>query len=388
MTVSSRTPAIGIASLVVFGALATGCSSDPDSDFPSDDELVAITGLRKVRTLPRVPSNRYADDADAAMFGQRVFAETRFSPCGLACIDCHQPPTYAAAVQRALACGGNLTRRNPKSLLNVGFDDWLYWDGRKDSLWAHPEFPLLNPLEMQSTPAIIRAVFESADYSGSYQQVFGVRPADEPDDYRLIANLGKSVEAYLRRVTVRVDAPFDDDLDRFVAAARGGNAKSDPMWRGLLVFVRKGRCIACHKGPLLTDGAFHNLGVREDVAEDHGRREGIQYLRDDPLKQTSIYSDERTLGRAKLEAALALPDSETDGTFRTPTLRNLTLTAPYLHTGALRLLEDVIEFYARGGDPEGTFSGRRAESIRPFALSADEKKALLDLLTSLTAPER
>jgi len=370
--------------VVMAAAGVSGCNSDPDADFPTDAELVLISGLKKVRTYPRVTSNKYASDAAAAALGAEWFAERGFSPCNLTCSDCHPPPTFVfSGPARGRGCTGE-TKRNIKSLTNVGFVGWLYWDGRKDSLWAHASFPLVNAIEMESTPAIVRQVFTDK-YADRYAALFGKRPDEETDDNRILANFGKAIEAYLRRDSMHVDAPFDDRLDRFIAAARDGNPKSSDFYDPMLAFVRKGRCIICHKGPMLSDGDFHNLGVRETVEEDLGRKLGIDLLRSDPLTQVSVYSDDTTSGAARLQNALALPDSETVGVFRTPSLRNVELSAPYLHTGALKTLEEVVDFYDRGGDPDG-FSGKRAETIIPLRLSAKHKAALVELMKSLTAP--
>jgi cytochrome c peroxidase len=374
------------AALLLAACLVAGCPADPDGDFPTEEELNLISGLRKVRTNPRVPSNKYADDAAAAALGAEWFAERAFSPCNLTCRDCHPPPDFVfAGPERGRGCTGD-TKRNIKSLSNVAFVNWFYWDGRKDSLWSHASFPLLNEIEMNSTPALVRQVMVN-QYSDAYAAVFGKRPEDESDDNRLLANFGKAIEAYLRRDTLRVDAPFDDRLDRFVAAARAGNPKSSDFYDGMLAFVRKGRCILCHRGPMLSDGDFHNIGVSEPISEDTGHRFGLELLRADPLTQISIYSDDRNSGSGRLAKALALTDDETVGFFRTPSLRNIELSPPYLHTGMLKTLEEVVDFYDRGGDPSG-FVGKRADTIIPLHLTEKDKAALVDLMKSLTAPPR
>jgi cytochrome c peroxidase len=280
-------------------------------------------------------------------------------------------------------CNGAVARSVP-TLLNVAFNDWFYWDGRKDSLWAHPIFPLLNTVEFAADRDAVKARMQSM-YASDYSAAFGIQPKDEPDRDRVIANFGKAMEAFLR-TKIKVDAPFDSDLDRFVAAARAGTAASDPLYLGIKTFIRKGKCIICHKGPMLSDGAFHNLGLMQSPI-DHGHKGGIQILDGDEFKGDSIYSDDQTSGKNKLASLQSLTDEELDGAFKTPTLRNVALTAPYMHTGAHQTLDEVIDFYDRGGDPEGTFAGKRAMTISKIGLSADEKAALKNLLMSLTGSE-
>jgi cytochrome c peroxidase len=370
----------------LFPWLALGCNSDP-APFPSADELSAIQSLRKIHIPPSESTNAFADSAAAAALGEQLFNDAGFSSCGdRACAQCHPPPSYTIALPLAGGCNGTTTR-NVISLLNVPFNDWFYWDGRKDSLWAHPLFPLLDHIEMDATPTLVRQRLTST-YAQAYAEAFGSSPADEADDNRLLANFGKAIDAFLRRATVRVDAPFDDALDRFLTVAQAGRAASDPLYPGLQVFVRAGHCIICHKGPMLSDGSFHNIGVRQAVPIDHGRRDGLRLLDADIWNGASIYSDDRESGAAKLSTPNALSDAELDGLFKTASLRNIALTAPYMHTGQLATLRDVIEFYNRGGDPVGSFPGTRAVTIVPLHLSEPQKEALEQLLMSLTGREQ
>jgi len=187
-----------------------------------------------------------------------------------------------------------------------------------------------------------------------------------------------------------VDAPFDRDVLRFIAAAEAGpeQAEADPAYLGLKTFFRKGQCIACHKGPMLSDDQFHNIGVKDGSGGKEGVRAALGDLLDWPFNASGAYSDRRTgteAGRLqRLRADLAQKPESFVGAFKTPTLRNVTLTAPYMHTGELATLEDVIELYNKGGDSTGSFVGVVTETIKPLELTAAEKKALVDLLESMT----
>lgn len=364
-------------------ACCASCASEPP--FPSDAELNQLRDLFKISTAPASTTNRFADSTAAAALGRQLFSDPGFSECRvIACVSCHAPPTFAPSTRFAVGCNGQ-TPRNAPTLLNAGFRNWFYWDGRKDTLWSHAIFPLLNSIEMHAEPQQVKTVMQSS-YAAPYQALFGVAPSSEPDVQRVMANFGKAIEAYLRTL-VQVNAPFDDDLQRFVAVAQQGSAEKDPAYLGLKTFIRTGRCVICHKGPMLSDGAFHNLGVREEGPVDHGRRDGIDMVRADPFNGAGAYSDDAASGQARLAALATLPPADIDGAFKTPSLRNVALTAPYMHNGIYASLAEVVDFYDRGGDPIGTFAGTRAVTLTKIGLTGAEKQALVDLLTSLTGRE-
>lgn len=365
------------------------CGEPP---FPSTSELDHLNGLLKLRTPPPSPTNQYADDEAAAALGQSLFHDASLSSCdAVACSNCHPMPTLASTQELNGGCFGRTTRNAP-TLWNAAFRRWFYWDGQKDSLWAHAELPLTRDSEMASTPAELQGKLQMK-YAAPYAAIFGGEPSGHSPD-RVVANFGKAMEAYLRTL-VRVDAPFDDELALFIRAAKQDIAANEerrvresPLFLGLRTFIRKGRCIACHKGPFLTDETFHNLGVDTHGQVDRGRAEGIERVRGDLFNAAGEFSDDPERGRIKLEGIDSdLPPEGAEGAFKTPTLRNVALSAPYMHTGKLATLDEVIEFYDRGGDPEGTFAGKRAETIIPLNLTDEEKQALRELLESLTGRE-
>lgn len=366
-----------------------GCGEPP---FPNSGELQQLSGLLKLRRPPPSPTNRHADDPTAAALGQRLFSDTSLSSCdAIACSNCHPMPGLVNGQELNGGCFGNTTRNAP-TLWNVAFRRWFYWDGQKDSLWAHAALPLTRESEMASTPEQLQVQLQGK-YATEYQQIFGSDPnAHTPN--RVVANFGKAIEAYLRTL-VRVDAPFDDELARFIESAKADIASDEekrvresPLYLGLKTFLRKGRCIACHKGPMLSDEDFHNLGVDTHGVEDVGRQHGITLVRADPFNGAGEFSDDPKQGAIKLDRLeVDLLREGAAGAFKTPSLRNVALSAPYMHTGRLRTLEEVIDFYDRGGDPQGTFAGKRASTIIPLKLTDEEKVALRELLESLTGRE-
>jgi cytochrome c peroxidase len=201
--------------------------------------------------------------------------------------------------------------------------------------------------------------------------------------------VGKVLAAYERDL-MRVEAPFDVDVRRFLAAVDAGTAQSDPAYLGLKTFVRKGQCIVCHKGPSLTDELFHNVGLQDKGPGAGGQWAVLQSLLDWEFNAAGRYSDDRSGADARRLTTLRTQakQEELEGAFRTPSLRNVALTAPYMHTGAQATLEEVVDFYNEGGDPDGTFTGKRTVSIVALDLTDEEKRALVELLKSLTGTPR
>ena len=152
--------------------------------------------------------------------------------------------------------------------------------------------------------------------------------------------------------------------------------------RGLKIFIGKGVCILCHDNPNFTDNDFHNLGVPQGrLPEDTGRYDGIKQLLDNPFNGGGIYSDDPEVPQRILD--FLEPTQQHKGQFKTPTLRNVELTAPYFHTGDFPTLESIIEFNNAGGVPSG-FVGIREGTLEPLNLSEQEAKDLVEFLLTLT----
>ena len=199
--------------------------------------------------------------------------------------------------------------------------------------------------------------------------------ADQHTVSTIFANIGKAIEAYERRLISR-NAPFD----RFVAG--DSEAISVEAKRGLKTFIGKGVCILCHDTPTFTDNDFHNLGVPQGaLPEDTGRYAGISLLLADPFNGGGTYSDDTAVATRILN--FLEPIQQHQGEFKTPTLRNVALTAPYFHTGEFPTLESVIEFNNVGGTG-GNFVGQREGTLEPLGLSKQEIADLIAFLETLT----
>ncbi|WP_426755822.1 cytochrome-c peroxidase [Myxococcus sp. Y35] len=366
---------------------ASGMACESEEAFPNLDELDQLRSLHSLgRTPPKDSTNRVDGVARAEALGDLLFHDTGLSRCGtVSCASCHGGEGLTVSTAKAEGCDGHLSERNPPTLLNVAYNRWFMWDGRADRLWSQAILPLLNPVEMNADAQVVRArLLAESTYATEYQALFGKTPADETDS-ALLANVGKVMAAY-QRTLVRIDAPFDTDVRRFIAAAEAGQAEADPAYLGLKTFLRKGQCIVCHKGPALTDDLFHNIGVEDDSPGAGGQWSVLEPLLDWEFNAASLHSDAPTgTIAARLQTLRAQADRETlEGAFRTPSLRNLTLTAPYMHTGEQATLEEVIDFYNEGGGAPGTFVGKKTVTMVPLNLSNEEKRALVTLLQSMT----
>jgi len=334
---------------------------------------------------PPDPTNKFADDPAAAALGKRLFFEKRFSSNGaIACATCHDP-AKSFADGKSLSEGIAQGTRHVPTLLNAAYQRWLFWDGRSDSLWSQALHPLESPSEMGGDRATIaKVIAEDTELRAGYQSVFGAMPADGADVDRTFANVGKALEAYERGLT-----SGDSEFDRFAAALRSGDAEGEKRYpeaakRGLALFAGKANCRLCHAGPLFSDGEFHNIGVPpldKKPPRDPGRLTGIDEVRKDPFNATGRLSDDPRGERAAELASLART-SEMWGEFRTPTLRNVARTAPYMHQGQYATLRDVLKYYST---LEGTVpAGHHGEQvIKPLHLADGEIDDLIAFLETL-----
>ncbi|MFZ1376706.1 MAG: cytochrome c peroxidase [Geothrix sp.] len=273
--------------------------------------------------------------------GAQLFFDSRLSLDGTrSCASCHDP-TKAWANHDRTDTGvlGRVGARNSGTVLDAARMEYQFWDGRAASLEAQAWGPILNPLEMGETVAGVLAKLKAIpEYRAQFRAVFrsGVTQA----------GVAQALAAF-ERTLMSGPSPYD----RFQRGER--RALSEAARRGLDLFEGKARCFRCHNGPALSNQGFANLGV------------GMGRPNPDP-------------GREAVTG-----DPEDRGRFKTPGLRNVALTWPYFHDGSAASLEEVIDFYDRGGEPNGNLDPR----IRPLGLTPGEKrdlKAFLEALTGMT----
>jgi cytochrome c peroxidase len=202
---------------------------------------------------------------------------------------------------------------------------------------------------------------------------------DQATVNRIMTNLGKALQAYLRQLTSR-NAPFD----QYVAGNH--NAISTQAKQGLQLFVGKAACVTCHTGPFFSDNKFHNTGVPQNMggphapATDPGRFAVVPGVLANPFNTNGAYSDDTSTGKL---AGVAQTSSET-GQFRTKDLRQVAMVGPYMHAGQFATLDEVLAFYNKGGGDASTFSGTKDPLIVPLNLTSDEQAAIVEFLKTLT----
>ncbi len=313
--------------------------------------LLALTALLPVTALhaadPRPlatpdpatipwPGGVPASDAEI-LLGKTLFFDPRLSRNRTqSCASCHNPALgLGDGVALGTGAEGNRLGRNTPPLYNLAWNTAFFWDGRAPSLEAQALNPIESNAEMNiPLPMLVERLSGIEGYRPLFRDAFG-------DDTVDAARIGRALAAFERTLVSR-NSPFD----RFLAGDT--NAMSEAAQRGLKLFRGAAWCSVCHDGPNLTDSAFHNIGVRGN----------------DPGRQ-----------------AIA-PGHRMQGAFKTPGLRNVALTAPYMHDGSVATLEDVMKFYNRGGDDHR----RRDPLVRELDLSKRDIADLVEFMKALTDP--
>lgn len=378
-----------------------------------DLRILQSLSLAELGPVPPSPSNRVADSQRAVALGKDLFFDTSLSLDGsLSCASCHQPDK-AYTDGRALAEGVGRTARNTPTLYGAAYLDWLYWDGRRDSLWSQALIPFEAPSEMgASRVSVVRHVLTDPEYRKAYQALFGAPPKLDWDNlpeqatpigemekqnawYRLsrpvqrkintaFANIGKTLEAFQRTLH-----PPETRFDRFVSALSQGNMDqaselaTDQELAGIKLYTddQRTQCLRCHNGPLLSNGGFHNIGTGQFSGEnmDFGRVFGLQAVLMDEFNCLGDYSDASADQCDALNHVSQDAHQSLHGAFKTPALRYLGQTGPYFHDGRFRTLEAVIDYYQ---DPPDSGPNGMHE-LQDLDLTEKEKNALVAFLKML-----
>ena len=326
----------------------------------------------------RDPSNRVSGKREAIAFGEKLFFEPRISGTGsVLCATCHVP-FRAFQDGRPRGFGLQEVDRNTPSVVNTRFSRWYGWDGGHDSLWSQSVRPLLDPREMSASPAHVAGVVRKL-FSVEYASAFG-RPVPGEDE-EVLVDVGKALAAF-QETLVSGRTPFDEFRD---GLQKGNQASSYPAaaQRGLKIFIGKGNCTACHFGPHFTNGEFADTGVPFFVGRgsvDPGRHTGIRKLKENPHNLLGRYSDDPARGTATGTRHVEL-QHRNFGEFRVPGLRNVALTAPYMHNGSLATLRDVVKHYSELNEERLHADGERV--LRPLKLTQAEIDDLVAFLESL-----
>jgi len=349
--------------------------------------VFAQAGADKMLGLPEVPVP--ADNPqtpDKIALGEKLFNDKRFSTTGeVSCATCHDakkgftdsPLRVSEGIEKKTGT------RNAPTVINSAYFDLLFWDGRSPSLEDQSQHPFVNPVEMglKDHEPILRIVRADSDYKKSFQKVFG-----KSGDAVTMKEVMQAIASFERTI-VAGDSPFDHWY------FKGENTLTDQQKRGFDLFVNKGRCVSCHvveqTTALFTDNRFHNIGVGiNNIQSDIDSLAGEFLHAKATLAEVDVkvLTDPKTSEIGRFAITRGFDDL---GSFKTSTLRNIAVTAPYMHDGSLKTLRDVVVHYNNGGvtkegDPVNDFlSG----GIRPLNLTDAEIDDLVAFLESLTSPE-
>ncbi len=377
-------PVVGLAGLSIAICLLSGIAAPALAlDFTAGEKRRILRhGPWPPASLPD-PSNRVSGKPAAIAFGQSLFFDPRLSSSGaVSCATCHKPDrAWTDGLPRSR--GQRIVDRNAPSLFNLRFNRWFGWDGGRDSLWAQNLRPLLDAREMGVGPGgAARLVRSDERLSCGYQSAFGEAPG--ADDERIFVDLGKALAAFLEtEVTGRT--PFDDFRDALARGDAAGQARYPAAaLSGLRLFVGRGNCAFCHFGPAFTNGEFADAGVKHFVEPgrvDSGRHGGIRKLRASPYTLLGRFNDDAERSTAA-KTRYVRPRQSNFGEFRVPGLRNVVLTAPYMHAGSLATLADVVDHYSTIDEERLHAGGERI--LRRLDLSARERADLVAFLETLT----
>lgn len=404
--------------------LLQGCDNNKDDSkiyefTPADVTFLQSLNLSALPPLPSAPDNRVADDLAAATFGKALFFDGRLSRSNsIACATCHQPEKFFTD-GLALSVASGVSTRSAPSLFGAAYSPWQYWDGRKDSLWSQALAPIEHPAEQNLSRAeFVTRIIEF--YNEEYEAVFG--PIDpllrkmsakltasplgdskaqaqwdalsKPQQRainQVFANAGKALMAFQRRIRLE-PARFD----RFVSELAENNLRearrilTPSEVKGLRLFSGKANCISCHNGPWFTNFEFHNIGAPEPnkKAVDMGRHGGVASLASDEFTCLSQWSDAQQSDCEELQF-LKREGMELVGAFKTPTLRNIAATAPYMQAGQFKDLKAVLDHYNLPNPPfydREQHPSRPHFDIMPLALTEEEMDDIIAFLGTLTSP--
>lgn len=368
--------------------------------------------LAALPPLPTAADNAMADDPRAAALGQQLFFDTRLSANGkVACATCHQPGKYFTdGLPRSQALG--TTKRNAPTILGASHSPWMFWDGRKDSLWSQA----LEPLQDANEHGLNRldlALSLHRHYLHEFKQIFSnnndwallqtvingalkankLTPQQQAAVDRIISQAGKAIMAYERKLKL-LPARFDRFVEQLLQDSTNHQQLSSLMnadeVAGMRLFMGSANCASCHNGPLFTNYEFHNIGAPEPNIEqvDLGRYDGIKALLNDTFTCLSEHSDAGENDCQEMRF-LKKQGRELIGAFKTPTLRNVAHTGPYMQAGQFATLEQVLAHYNNPVPPyfdPQQHPSRPHFDIMPLKLDEIQLRQLIAFLHTLSSP--
>ncbi len=323
----------------------------------------AFAGNLEPFTMVPVPAQN-PQTPEKIELGRKLFFDRRLSGDGtMSCATCHDPEkAYTDGLALSLSYPTTRNWRNAPTLMNVALQKYLFHDGRALTLEEQALFPMMSAFEMNRNLDFLEEVIRTApEYVDAFQKVFGGEPTRE--------RIAMAVAAF-ERTLVSLNTP----LDRYLKGDK--SALSDDAKKGMAIFVEKGKCIDCHFGYGLSDDRFHALNVPEspELQADPRIAATRRYV-------AKVYRYEEYRSLTEDPGRYLITKNRKDWkAFRTPSLLEISRTAPYMHNGVFTTLDDVIEFFDKGG-------GRGNIALRPLHLSDTEKNNLKTFLVEALAGE-
>ncbi len=318
-----------VAALIGFGAIEIKAQSEKF-------ELKFPLGLEP--DMYQIPDNNPLTPEKIEL-GKMLYFEKRLSKDGtVSCATCHDPKKgFTDQSTFSTGINGQKGTRNSPTVINAGYNLFQFWDGRAPSLEEQAKGPIENPVEMGNThTAVVGNIQKIEGYKPYFKSAFG-------DDSVTIDRIAQAIASFERTI-LSGNSAWDRHTQNKDQTALSESAK-----RGLVLFEGKARCTQCHVGFNLSDGVFHNIGV-------------------------GMKAEKPDLGRFEQSK-----QEKDKGAFKTPILRDLLKTAPYMHDGSVKTLEEVIDLYNRGGEPNQWLDPK----MKPLDLTKDESADLLEFLKSL-----
>lgn len=295
--------------------------------------------------VPPAPADNKPTPERVAL-GKALFFDTRLSSDGnLSCAGCHNPMFgWSDGLPTGKGHKSKLLGRASPTVINAAYNSIQMWDGRKASL----EDQAMGPMESMDEMAMdLSVLFKWLEAEPAYKEMFAKAYPGEAIDRK---STSKAIASFERTV-ISNNSPFD----RWLRGDKKAMTKQQIIGFRLFSDTNKGNCIACHQAPNFTDNGFHNIGL-------------ASYDRENP-----------DMGRYAIK-----PIASMKGAFKTPTIRDIAMTAPYFHDGSAKTLREVVEHYARGGISKKNLSS----DIKPLALTNEEKDAIVAFMQALTTPPK
>lgn len=334
-------------------------------------------------TVPPDPGNEYSGLEWAEVLGAQLFNDRVLSgDQSISCASCHLASLGYSDGTALPQAGAAPHVRNTPGLLNIGYQRWFGWDGGADSLWAASLRPMLSEIEMASDIEGVAIRLRNTSYLTEALNQNNIDTA-VLDDETLVVSAAKLIGAHMRTLVSGTTA-FDNFVSSLLDDSELQSQYSTSAKRGMKIFFGEGNCFVCHFGANFSNGEFHDIGrpFFTGVGEvDPGRFVGIKSVKSDPYNLSGSYNGTH-IETEILKTTTVKSGQSNFGQWRTPSLRNLLLTSPYMHDGSLATLREVVDYYA---EIDTTRLHNKGETIlRPFQWSDSEREDLVEFLKTLS----